>query len=106
MSKDFKIGINRETERGKEFMKVFGSDVVFVKSPIPKYILKPDKEKVLAYFLDIDLLTKKQRIKLIAHLSKKFDQPIDSVKKDLDTIGVPILKEDCIVIIENPQRWF
>lgn len=105
MAKDFVVGINRETERGKEFMNVFGSDMVFVKSPIPKKILTPDKKEVLAYLLDLDLLNKKQKKRLIKHLSKKFNQSISSVKEDLRTIGVPILKEDTIVIIKNPQRW-
>lgn len=106
MSKDFIVSINRETERGKEFVKVFGSDMVYVKSPIPKNILTPDKKEVLAYLLDLNLLNKKQKKRLIKHLNKKFNQSIKSVKEDLNTIGVPILKKDTVFIIKNPSKWF
>lgn len=105
MPKDFKVSINKESERGKEFIKVFGSEIVFIKSPRPKYILTPNKKKVLAYFLDLDLLTEKQRETLIKHLSKKFNLSIETVKKDLDKMGLPILQKDCLLIINNIQRW-
>ncbi|KKK85959.1 hypothetical protein LCGC14_2768060 [marine sediment metagenome] len=105
MGKDFEIIINENTERGKDFIKVFGTSIVNIKSPVPKYILIPSKEKVLAYFLDLDLITKKQREALINHLSKKFNQPIDFVRENLDKMGVPILKKDCSIAIKSPQRW-
>lgn len=106
MGKDFEIIIRNNTEKAKEYMKVFGTLTVNVKSPIPGYILTPSNEKVLAYFLDLDLITEKQRENLIKHLSEKFNQPIDFVKEDLDKIGVPILQNDCSLFIKNPQRWF
>ena len=105
MGKDFEIIINEKTERGKDFIKVFGKTIVNIKSPIPKYILTPDKEKVLAYFLDLALITEEQRENLIKHLSEKFNQSIDFVRKNLDKIGVPVLKKDCSLIINNPQKW-
>ena len=105
MGKDFRVGVVKDSERGKEFMEVFGTVMVFVKSPIPKFIITPEKEKALAYFLDIDLLTKKQRKNLVRHLSKKFKQSIAEVEKDLETKGIPVLKKDTIKIIENPQKW-
>jgi len=106
MGKDFEITIKNNTEKAKEFMKVFGTLTVNIKSPIPEYILTPNNEKVLAYFLDLDLITEEQRENLIKHLSEKFNQPIDFVIKNLDNIGVPILQNDCSLLIKNPQRWF
>jgi len=105
MGKDFEIIINENTERGKEFIKVFGTTIVNIKSPIPEYILTPDNEKVLVYFLDLALITEEQRENLIKHLSEKFNQSIDFVRENLDKIGVPLLKKDCGLIIKNPQRW-
>lgn len=106
MGKDFEITIRNNTEKAKEFMEVLGTLTVNVKSPIPEYILTPNNEKVLAYFLDLDLITKEQRDNLIKHLSEKFNQSIDVVKKDLDKFGVPILQKNCNIWIKNPQRWF
>lgn len=106
MGKDFEVIVKEKSEKGKEFMKVFGTTIVKIKSPIPEYILTPDKEKVLAYFLDLDLITKEQRENLIKHLSEKFNEPIDFVRENLDDIGVPILKSGCSLVIENPQKWF
>ncbi|KKK54794.1 hypothetical protein LCGC14_3081130 [marine sediment metagenome] len=105
MGRDFEIIINENTERGKDFIKVFGTSTINITSPIPKYILTPSKEKVLAYFLDLDLITKKQRETLINHISKKFNQSIDFVRENLDKMGVPILKKDCGLLIKSPQRW-
>ena len=106
MGKDFEITIRNNTEKAKEFMKVFGTLTVNVKLPIPEYILTPNNEKVLAYFLDLDLITKEQRDNLIKHLSEKFNHPIDFAKENLDKFGVPILQNDCSLFIKNPQRWF
>jgi len=106
LGKDFEITIKENTEKGKAFIEVLGTLTVKVKSPIPEYISTPHHEKVLAYFLDLELLTKEQKERLIAYLSEKFDQSIDFVKENLDIFGVPILQNDCSLFIKNPQRWF
>ena len=106
MGKDFEITIRENTEKAKAFMEVLGTLTVCVKSPIREYISTPHHEKVLAYFLDLELLTKEQIEKLIAYISEKFNQSIDFVKENLDKFGVPILQNDCSVWIKNPQRWF
>lgn len=104
MGKDFEVTIYDE-ERKKDFIKVFGTNTIKVKSPVPTWILKPNGEKTCAYFLDLDLITKKERKNLIKHLSEEFNQPIDFVRENLDKMGLPILKENCGLIINNPQRW-
>ena len=106
MGKDFEITIRNNTEKAKEFMEVLGTLTVNVKSPIPEYISTPHHGKVLAYFLDLDLITKEQLENLIKYLSEKFNQSIDFVKENLDKFGVPILQNDCSLFIKNPQRWF
>ena len=104
MGKDFEVTIY-DKERKKNFLEVFGTDTVKVKSPIPEWIIRPNGEEALAYFLDLDLITKKERKKLIKQISEKFNQDIDFVRKNLDKMGLPILKEGCSLIIKNPQRW-
>ena len=103
---DFRVNIYEKSKRGKEIRKVFGTTTLNIKSPIPEWIILPNKEKALAYYLDLDLITDRQREKLISHLSSQFNQPIEFVRDNLDKIGVPILKKDCLLIIKNPQKWF
>ena len=104
MVKDFEVIISDE-ERKKDFIKVFGTNIIKVKSPVPTWILKPNSEKASVYFLDLDLITKEEREKLIKNISERFNQSIDFVRENLDKMGVPILKESCSLIIKNPQRW-
>ena len=47
---DFEVAIY-DKERKKDFMKVFGTNIVKVQSPIPTKIMISGEEK-LAYFLD------------------------------------------------------
>lgn len=105
MGKDFEVTINDE-ERKKNFIEIFGTNSVKVKSPIPKTIIRPNGEEALAYFLDLDLITEEEREKLINNIVKRFNQPIEFVRENLDKMGVPILKEHCSLWIEKPQRWF
>lgn len=102
---DFKVTVYEE-ERKKEFEKVFGSNTVNVKSPIPNRITIPSGETKLAYFLDFESITKEQQEKLVEHISVKFNQQKEFVEKNIESMGVPILKEQCSLCIENPQRWF
>ncbi len=47
MGKDFEIIINQNTERGRDFIKVFGTTIINIKSPIQEYVLIPNNERVL-----------------------------------------------------------
>ena len=102
---DFKVIIYNE-ERKEEFLKVFGSNIVDVKSPFPSRIIIPTGEEKLAYFLDFNSITKLQRENLITHICEKFKQERDFVEENLEPTGVPILAEQCSLCIENPLRWF
>lgn len=104
MVKDFEVTIH-DKERSENFIEVFGTNTVKVKSPIPKWIIKPNGEEAEAYFLDLDLITKEEREKLIRNIHERFNQSINFVRKNLEKMGVPILAEHCSLIIHNPQRW-
>lgn len=106
MGKDFEVVIN-DSERKKNFMEVFGTNYVKIKSPIPQWITIRNGETTLAYFLDLDLITEEERERLIKNIHKRFpNEPIEFIRVNLDKIGVPILKESCSLIIKNPQKWF
>ena len=105
MGKDFEITIY-DKERKENFIEVFGTNTVKVKSPMCTWIIRPNGKKAPAYFLDLSLITEKARERLIKNLSKRFNQTIDFVRDNLDRIGVPILKEHTSLIVYNPQRWF
>ena len=104
MGKDFEVTIY-DKKRKENFIEVFGTNIVKVKSPIPKWIIRPNGEEAEAYFLDLDLITEKERERLIRNISKRFNQTIEFVRKNLETMGVPILAKHCSLIIHNPQRW-
>lgn len=105
MGKDFEVMII-DSERKKNFIEIFGTNIVKIESPIPKKIIRPNGEEALAYFLDLNLITDEERERLINNIVKRFDQSIEFVREHLDEMGVPILKEGCSLWIENPQRWF
>ena len=102
---DFEVTIY-DKERKKDFIKVFGTTTVKIISPIPTRIKIPSGEEKLAYFLDLKSITSEQRTHLITHISERFNQPLEFVAEKLESMGVPILKEHCGLIIHNPQRWF
>lgn len=105
MGSDFEVTINDE-ERKKNFIEVFGTNSVKVKSPFAELIIRPNGEEALAYFLDLTLITEEERERLINNIVKRFNQSVDFVRENLDKMGVPILKEHCSLWIESPQRWF
>lgn len=101
---DFQVTVY-DTERKKDLEEVFGTNTITVKSPIPSRIKIPSGETKLVYFLDFNSITLEQRGKLIDHICAKFDQTREFVDENLEQIGLPILKEQCGLIIHNPQRW-
>lgn len=105
MGKDFTVTITNE-QRAAEWQAILGTITVHVKSPIPSPANLPGRGEALIYELDLDMITDEQRQRLISHLVAKFDIPQALVRADLDRQGVPILADDCIVAIANPQKWF
>lgn len=101
MGKDFTVTVCNP-ERKAEWEAVLGTAAVHVRSPIPSRANLPGHPNVLIYELDLDLLSKEQRARVIAHLAARFDVPEDEVARDLDSVGVPILARDCVVSVKNP----
>ena len=104
MASDFHVTIHGA--RGKELRRVLGTDTFDVRSPVPVVANLPGKGEVPVYLLDLDSLTPDQFNALVAHLAGKFHLDPEEVRRDIHRDGVPILYEDCSVMVEHPQRWF
>lgn len=105
MGKDF-IATIHDPARKKEFLEIFGSDQVYLRSFIPNTIkVEGVQDPQTAYFLDLDLLSSEQLEKLIKHLAQKFNLSIDFVRNNIQEIGVPVLAQEVSVEILNPWRW-
>ena len=104
MGKDFTVTVC-EPERRAEFEAIFGTATVHVKSPFPVRANLPGRPDCLIYELDLELITREQRARLVAFLAEKFGISVEEVDALLEVHGVPILAEDCVVGVANPQRW-
>ena len=105
MSKDFSV-IVHNPERIEEWMAVFDTNILYVKSPIPFLANLPGHPNTLVYMLDLDQYTDEQRHRLVQHIATKFHKEPLVVESELDAQGLPILAEDCNVSVSNPLRWF
>lgn len=106
MAKDFTVTLTENTERGKLFQSIFGTRTVHVKSPIPHLANLPEVGSAYVYELDLKFITAAERDKLVAHISQRFGISPITVDLELDQHGIPILANDCVATIKNPQRWF
>lgn len=106
MGKDFKVKVFDNTERAKDFMKVFGRTEVCVSSPLPVYVGVPGfDEPQAAYLLDLKEITADERARLVTHISERFGLDAGEVGALVNLRGVPILASECVLTIENPWKW-
>ena len=103
-TRDFWVTVTGE--RAAEWRQVLGTDTVAVLSPIPHRADLPGRPGALIHLMDLGALTGEQVGRLTAHLATKFGLPIEEVQAGLAEQGVPILADDCMVAVHNPQRWF
>lgn len=103
--KDFTATINEQSSRYADWMRVFGTNQVVLKSPLAHAGIFPGVGKKDCYDVDLAALTPAQRERMILHISERFDIPLEEVRAELDNVGMPILADDVIVTIHNPQRW-
>jgi DNA-binding transcriptional regulator YbjK len=103
--KDFTVTVTNP-ERATDWQNILGRTTVVVQSPIPQRANLPGHHDSLIYLLDLEVLTTEEVDRLVEHLARRFDIPQSDVARDLREMGVPILADDCIVTVSNPQRWF
>lgn len=104
--KDFTATIIGISERSIMWQEVMGGNVVVLKSPFASEALIPGHGVTRVYEMDIDALQPEQRERLITALARKFGLPEEEVSRDLDDVGCPVLADEIVVTIHNPQRWF
>lgn len=105
MGRDFAVTINNE-DRLRDWIDMFDSVQVYVQSPVPQIAELPGfDEPQKVFMLDLELISSRQRQKLVNYLANKFGLDPSVVEAGIDEEGVPILAEDCMVTIHNPQRW-
>jgi len=106
MSKDFILIFKPESERGKEFKRLFGRDEFNIVSFIPELVIIPGfEEPQPCFMLDLKFLNSRERLKLVTYIANKFNLPPMEVDQDLEEEGCPILDQDVYVAIHNPLRW-
>jgi hypothetical protein len=91
--------------RAMDFQAVFGTATVCVKSLLPRLASLPEIGRALVYDLGLETVSKDQRQRLVEHIAKRFGLPAEDVEKDLDSHGVPILAQDCTIVVDNPWSF-
>jgi hypothetical protein len=82
--------------RAMDFQAVFGTATVCVKSLLPRLASLPEIGRALVYDLGLET---------VEHIAKRFGLPAEDVEKDLDSHGVPILAQDCTIVVDNPWSF-
>lgn len=91
-------------QRLRDWMAVFGTDTIPLRSPVPYMAGLPGlDDPQLVYDADLTALTPHQRQLLIVHIAMRFDLPVDYVARNLDAVGLPVLAAD-VTITSNDIR--
>lgn len=94
-------------ERAAKWRKVFGGDEVPITCPIP--IFKADFPRVgekAYYLLDLRAITADQKERLIASIALDFGRSLSEVRRDIDTVGVPIIADEVIASSRDSGLFF
>jgi hypothetical protein len=91
------VTVVKPPERVEAFRQVFGSATVPVRGWIVPHGANLPIGRRDVYELDLAALTDEQRARLIDHLASKFGVGKNEVCETLDTEGVAILADDCVV---------
>lgn len=102
---DFIAIIRQGSPREQDWLQVLGSRKVELKAPFPQWKSAPGYPAALFYEIDLGALKPDQRARLIVHIARRFQVPVEEVERDLDAVGCPILAEDVGVMVFHPQRW-
>lgn len=105
MSTDFVAAICPKSERYQEWLEVMGCDQMPLKSPIPIRADLPGRDNASVYLIDLPSLTQEQRERLLKFLARKFHLEDWEARSEIDEVGVPVLDEDVMVTVFNPQKW-
>lgn len=105
MAQDFSVTISNP-KRAAFWTRVFGRTTVHVQSPFPQTANLPGKPNAKIYLLDLNFVTSDEKQRLAEAIAARFGMPVSEVLKDINSTGVPILADDCLASVTNPQKWF
>lgn len=104
-SHDFFVYI--DGERGAEWERVAGTRRFPVRSPIPALAALPGYQTPQrVYLLALDQVEPSRRARILVHLAVKFGLNEAEAAAEIAQAGIPILADQCSVVVHNPQRWF
>jgi hypothetical protein len=103
MPSDFEVTLTGE--RGAEWERVIGRKTFPVRSPVPILAKLPGIPRAHVYLLDLSLIEPAVLEKIVAHMGAKFGLTPEEERQEIAEKGIPILDEDCMVTIHNPQKW-
>lgn len=82
---------------GREWIEILGTDTVHIDPPIPQTVELPDGSSLMTYFMDLNKLTDNQKLRSIQYLAGKFSLPIENIKEQLDSNGLFLPEEACVM---------
>jgi len=91
--------------RGDEWERVCGTRVFPVASFQPIKANLPGKPNADVWLLNLRLIDSPTLQRIIEHFSVKFNTPPNETAAAAAAQGIPILAEDCTVVLNDPQRW-
>ena len=103
-SHDFWITIHGE--RGEEWKRITGTDRFPIKTPVPSLGILPGIGETRIYLLALDQMEPEIMHRILAHLAVKFGLTPEEDAEEIAKAGIPILADECSVMVLNPQKWF
>lgn len=91
--------------RGEEWERVCGTRTFPVTTFEPVRANLPGKPNARVYLLNFQLMNSDVLVKIVAHLSQKFNIPANEIEAEMAAHGSPVLAEDCYVVLNDPHRW-
>ena len=102
---DFFVSI--DGARGAEWEAVTGTRRFPVRSPVPVLAHLPGYAVPQpVYLLALDQIDAETRARIVAHLASKFGLSEAEVAVEIAQAGIPILEDQCSVVVHHPMRWF
>jgi len=98
MSRDIQCTIT-DRERARLFVQVFGTPTVYLKDAVGEIANLPGLGERHVYKLDMDEVTPDEKMRLAEAIAARFNLLLEEVLYMLDTDGVPILAEHCVLTL-------
>jgi len=96
--------ISGTSQRAETWRRVFGSEVVEIRSPVETTITIEGLGERPCYIIAVEKLSPEQMERAVAHISQRFNIAADEVRAEILGRGIPILSEDVSVCVD--PRYF